>query len=446
MNSNTRVSSFLLFLVGLFGVTEIRVVGNIAISELVVFVSAPFVFAGNYALLKKDGFFPIICLSFATMVGCVISSLYNHIQLPFFVRGFANVYSIFSFLVVYHRLLRDNLKGLRWALLGYAISSVISIFQFQTGMDIDGMVRGQEIGMTASEAVANSALFGVGMINNWALLPIRGWYFSCPTWFSVWAPLVCGIIFIFITESGRSAALGTVGASVLALYCGKRESKMQAIGRHFLQWMIIAGVIMLLSKIGYSYLARNGILGEKQYQKYIYQTRAGSSIMDMLRSGRAEFFIGLTAALDKPLIGHGPWALDNKGYTSDYMARYALPEDYDQYLKAKAYNPSYVRLIPAHSQIVGFWVSFGIMGLILWGYILYLYCSVFKKGLSSIPQWFGFFALGIPAAIWHCLFSPFGARGSRVLLIACIIIARAVAKGRIVLSNEMQYEVVKNDR
>ena len=446
MNSNTRKSSFLLFIVGLFGVTEIRVVGNIAISELVVFIVAPFVFFSDYAQLRRDGFLTIISLTFVTMLGCIVSSLCNHTALPFFIRGFANIYSIFAFLTVFHRLLRNNLNGLRWVLLGYAISSVISIFQFQTGMDANGMVRGQDIGMTAAEAVENSSLFGVGMINTWMLLPVRGWYFACPSWFSILAPIFCSIVFIFITESGRSAALSIVGASVLAFYCRKKQSKMLLIGRHLFQWMLVACVVVFLAKVGYSYLAKNGVLGEKQYEKYIRQTRAGTTMLDMLRAGRAEFFIGLTAALDKPIIGHGPWALDVKGYAAEYMLKYALPEDYDQYLKARAYDPTYINLIPAHSQIVGFWVSFGVVGLVLWGYILYLYCSFFKTSLSAIPQWFGFFAMGVPSSIWHCFFSPFGARGSRVLLIACLLIARAVSWGRITLSREMQIEVAKNDQ
>ena len=55
--------NFWLFLIGTFSMTQVRLIGSIGISEVIVFVVAPFVFVSDYRFLKRDGFMPMVNLS-----------------------------------------------------------------------------------------------------------------------------------------------------------------------------------------------------------------------------------------------------------------------------------------------------------------------------------------------------------------------------------------------
>ena len=128
---NSKRASLFLFLLGTFSMTQIHVVGNIGISELVVFLVAPWIFIQDYRVLKLDGFMPAIMLSILMCAGCVVASIMNHTSVPNFLRGFAAPYTIFSVLVVGHHLVRKSPGGHKWFALGMAMTVTINIFIFQ---------------------------------------------------------------------------------------------------------------------------------------------------------------------------------------------------------------------------------------------------------------------------------------------------------------------------
>ena len=110
--------------VGIFSMTQIRVVGSIGIAELVFYFAAPFVFVKNRRELWRDGFGPVIWLSICSILGCCISSWHNNTIFPAFLRGFAVTYSLFALPICLHGILHKNLNGLKWILLGICISSI----------------------------------------------------------------------------------------------------------------------------------------------------------------------------------------------------------------------------------------------------------------------------------------------------------------------------------
>ncbi len=445
---NTATNSLILFLIGLFSQTEIRLVGNICISEVPIFLYAPILFIRDYRTLKNGGVLFFLGLVFSAMIGCAISSCLNSTPMAFFARGFASVYAIFAHTVVLYHLLSRNLKGLRWLLIGIAISSILCIFVFQQGRLMDGSLKGQGIGETSQDAVVNGALFWVGRVGQWALLPIKGWYLNIPLMYSVVVPISYALFCVFVTDSGRSAAMTTLMGAIFIMIVGKSHRKMRKIGRHFLSVLLIMGITGAVAKYGYSYFAKRGTLGEKQQSKYYAQTETGTGVMSFLRSGRAEFFIGLDAVLDKPIVGFGPWANDKGGYIDAYMSKHASVEDMTQYLRVRAEQIKMgftERLLPSHSMLIGFWLWYGLPGAVLWVYVLYLLFTVMRKYLWAVPQLFGFLMLGIPSFIWHIFFSPFGARMERTLFIVIVLIVRAVGRGAIRPSEEMILEIRKHE-
>ena len=443
-----KKNNLLLFLAGAFSMTQIRIVGNIGISELIVSLAAPWVFVVDYKLLRKDGFLTVSILSLLTCLSCCLSSLVNHTSSYDFLRGLATPYTIFAWIVVFHRMLRDDFKGYRYLFVGLAITYFLNIYAFQTGKDDSGVING--VSGDVEEAVIGNALFWITRIGSIVKLPIQAWYLETPLIYSIVVPVLLAFYSLFSTASGRSTAMGVVGASFLIAWGRKSKVSIKSIQRHFIAFFMIALIVANGAKKIYQYCASTGILGEQAQSKYEKQTRGGTDVLSLLMGGRGEFFIGFLAALDRPLLGFGPWALDTNGYVEDFLVKYGAQEDYADYLRfqlnaAKDGRMVRARWIPTHSHIVGYWVWYGVVGLFFWLYVFWLFWTLFRRYISAIPQLFGYFALGVPVACWNIFFSPVAHRCETALIVVLALFARAVQNRCWSLPLEMEDEIKCHD-
>ena len=437
-----KLTSLWLFLIGLGSHTQFHLVGSLGISELPIYLFAPFIFIREYRILKKDGFLPFVWITIFTCCGCLLGARINGAPSVFVMKGVAFPYAIFASIVIYHSLLRKNFNEIKWYLVGSFLSSIVCVFIFQPEVHTvrNGMVA---TGDAAVAAMMGYALFWTSRIRSLICLPVSAFYLSTPRFYAVIAPLLsAGIYIAFSHGSGRASAVVSIGTAFL-IYMG-------AIGRHFFSFILLAVVLLALIKISYSWSARNGILGDVAREKYLHQTRKGSSVINILMSGRMEFFCGLMAAIDKPIIGHGPKAEDKNGYVERYLSRYGTDDDLKNYigemeLAAKRGQGGF-RFIPMHSYIVSFWVQYGIFGLILWLYVLYLAFMYFRKYAPMIPQWYGYLCLGICNLMWDVLFSPFSSRLGVPFMVCCILFAKALYERRIQLPYNMEMEIYRIKR
>ena len=430
---NRKASSFLLFLIGTFSMTQIRVIGSIGISELFMFVVAPFVFLQDMKSLRRDGFMPIIWLSTLTCISCIVSSVLNSTEFPLLLRGFASPYSIFAISIVLHRLLANNLGGLKWVLLGWALSQTINVFYFQRAVEVYNYADGLA-GYGAADMVMSSPIFWIGRLGPWASLPITGWYLHVPIAYMVLEPLLFAIFALFSTESGRAGALCCFATLYLLLMTRKHRGMMMKMSKRFI-WVCLVGLLVLFAyKTFYERTAASGMLGDKAQEKYESQTHGQKGFLALIMGGRSEFFIGLMAALRRPVWGYGPWPLDTEDIAGEFLTKYGNEEDYIRRLKNRS---EMIRLgysmriayIPTHSHIISGWVWYGIIGAILWVYVLYLIFVFLRKDIAAIPGWFGYYAVMLPQCTWDIMFSPFGGRLVISLLITCLLISSAVRRG-----------------
>ena len=431
-----------LFFIGLFSMTQIRVIGSIGISELVVFVLAPFYFMQNYALLKHDGFLPAIYLSLFSLVGCCIASFYNDIHFAFFLRGFASTYSIFAAIVCYHHLLRNNFTGIKWFLIGLCLTGILSTFVFQRSVE-SMLYAGGETGIEVADQIMSSPIYWIQRLSPIVALPYRAWYFSTPLAYSVLAPLAMAAFCILSSSSGRSAALGLIAGSAIIFIGKKSIAKMRNISRNILIYSILAVGSIWVANFAYRIAATSGTLGDKAQAKYEAQTQGSSSVLKLLMGGRLAFFIGLYAGCKQPIIGYGPWAIDRYGYTEQFLSKYGTAEDYDNLVNSYAYMQGKTMYIPAHSHIVLFWISNGILGLLFWLYVLWKIFEYFRGNLAVVPQWYGLLAAGTPPILWDIFFSPYTSRMYFPFFFVMILFANAIAKGKIPLPHETINEVFR---
>jgi len=440
-----------LLLLGMFSMTQIRLIGSCGISEAVILFIAPYLFVNDYAELRRDGFLPVTWLSLLVVAGCCIASVYNDTPFACFIRGFAAPAVLFSTLVVGHHLLRRSLSGIKWFYLGLAISWTINIFVFQRSVEYDAWASGVT-GLDAVEDVMSSPIFWTGRISHWLEIPLRGWFYMTPTWFAVLAPLGLFVFAVLTTESGRSTAVCAISAAALALSGGKKIKRLCRLQRQFVVLVVLAAVgAMGLSSL-YKTAALNGWMGEKSYKKYVAQItgREKQGVLGVLMGGRVEFFAGLYATWLHPIVGYGPWPIDKEGVYDDFILKYGTNEDFEAReknaiaMRAQGFN--IVDFVPSHSHIIGYWTWYGISGFLFWLYVLCQIVRYFRKDLATVPQWFGLLGLATPGMLWSIFFSPVGDLIPETMFIVALMMTRAVRMGAVPLSPEMIEEIRKVER
>lgn len=443
---NRRANRLILFLLGLFSETKIFFFGCLAISEIAIFALAPLMFLKDYRVLKHDGFLFFTNMLFGLMAAMFASSIYNHTAFPFVVKSFAVMYAVFAYFIVFHRLLRSRYDDVGWFFVGIFLSSIITVFAFNPRADVSegGFAF---IANADADTVLEEALAWTTRVRHLTNIFTCGFYFATPLAISVFTPILYVIVAVSTTVSGRAGSITILMGGVLML-CGRKSRRaMRAIGRHLFVAMIVGACFLVAMKFAYQHLASTGVLGEEARTKYEGQTRKGNSIMALLMAGRSEFFVGLRAALDRPIMGFGPMAEDTGGYGMRFVMKYGDDIDIRRMANAEfiaARSGNWV-VIPTHSHIVGGWVHYGLFGMIFYVWILYLFFNHFKCYAACIPQLHGLFSSLIPLYLWHIFFSPFGSRWMFALLMACIFFARAIGNGKMRLPYAMEIEAEKYD-
>lgn len=429
----------------LFGLgSQMQIIASLSFTDLFVLLAAPLIFTSEYPILRRNGVSTAFWLAILMMIGCAIACVANHTAFAYVLRGMATTCILPCAIVVCHWLLRKNMNGFKWILVGAIFSQLLSTYFFQKSIEVNqfgGGVAGEE----AVEGIKSGTLFLMSRICPIVSLPAVGWYLQCPQLYCILAPLFnCGLI-LATTVSGRSAVVASLAGVFFLLIGGKKRYTMRRIGKYF--WgFVIAGLIgvVAVSQL-YRTAAMSGWMGEEAYQKYMAQTKGKKGVLAILMGGRMEFFCGLFACLEKPIVGFGPWAADTKGYALDFLSKYGDAEDYEHYLvrtEIEMRNGGR-RLIPAHSHIIGSWLNFGILGLIFWLYVLYVLFRYLKQDCWAIPQWYNWNVAALPSFLWAIFFSPFGDRISPAMVIVACLLVRAVRQGKITLPPEMQMEIAK---
>ena len=433
------------FLLGLG--SQLQIVASLGVSELAIFLIAPLIFLSEHKYMKQSGMTTFFGVSLLVVIGCAISCVANRPESRFVLRGFAVVCLTPCIIIVVHRMLRKRMDGIKWFLVGYAISGVVSTFVFQKSVEVT-MQAGGVSGIDAADMIMSGPIYWIQRLSPFITLYPQGWYISCPFTISWLSPLFVVALAIFTSISGRAVAIGSIATTVLILLGGKTPSQIRRrICKNFWFLVILAIAGINCISVGYRILAQNGTLGEEARVKYENQTKGSHSIGQLLLGGRMASFCGLLACVDKPIVGFGPWAMDRGGYTQKFLEKFATAEDYNNYLSMiQFFSRIGIRresLIECHSYIVEFWCWYGIAGLIFWLYALFVLVRYLKEDCYAIPQWYMWLAGGIPMYIWDIFFSPFGNRVPRILMLVACLMVRAVRKGRVRMPNSMRAEILK---
>jgi len=365
----------------------------------------------------------------------------------------ATAYSVFAIPVVLHHFLRRNIMGFRWMLLGCAISGIITIFGFHNATEVYQYSGGAVTSSTTSD-IMGGQLFGLSHFGMWPTLPTMGWYLSTPSVYAIISPLILTGYTVFSSASGRAAILNAILSSVLIFIGTKSRKRMKMLQTNL--WYIFAFCIFIGLFVGmaYKFAGQKGWLNKDAQKKYEAQMEKSDNSFNPLKvimAGRLEFFCGMYACLRSPIVGYGPWAIDNEGLYEEFLRKYGAPEDYDNYSRYQMDLMRYVGrrrvgLIPAHSYLIAFWLHFGILGLPYWLYVIYVVIQFFRHYVSIVPQFYGYLVLFAASFLWDVFFSPFAARMGFGLFLTIILLTRAIGTGRLPIPLQVEIEAQRYDK
>ena len=411
-----------LFLIGLFSLTQIRLGAKIGISEAACLLVAPYLTFKDFKFYKQDGVSLYFYLLFLWIAGALFSDFYNHSNFAQIMRGFTVPLLTLSTSVCVYHFLRRSPGNLKWLVFGIALSSVISIFIFQRGKAGDIAADGDMSG--AVEAMVTYKLFWANTAKTWLTLPIQTMYLGLSVLYTV--PAMMCVAIVTAMAGGRSAFAVSMMAMFLLLIGGKKIDTMRRVRRLIPVVVLLVACLMVGIKSAYSYAATHGYLNDTETIKYQRQTNIGTDFKSLILSGRSEFFVGLFAALDKPIVGHGSQPIDYYGYCEDFLRKYGTDAEIERIRRAKAQG--FYPHILSHSHIICYWMWHGLPALLFWLYIGFLSVQTICKRIEVIPEWYGYLVIMLSSFAWDYFFSPYGVRVTECGLYCAMLVIVRIAR------------------
>lgn len=404
----------LIFLAAAFSLTQIKIVGYIGISEVVMLACGPFLYIREWQNLKRDGFVPAITFITLWILSAMITDWYRGTLWQSALKGWASPIMVFVMIPCFYVLMKEDLRVFKWAIVGFCATVYLSTYVIQSGTSIGSA---EKHGITALESALEYKLNVVDQVASVLRLIPAIFFFQVPILSTI---TMLGIAIFGLIMGGRSEFLvGVISTGILIIGNGGLR-KVQKFGKNFITIAIIGLVLLFIAKEGYKFAVTTGWMGEDELKKY--ETQAASRIG--LLSGRSSVVGAAFAIRDSPILGHGSWAIDYKGYAVRAMEWVGDDEGLTRY-----YNSADGGLgwIPGHSYILTAYVWHGILAALFWLYVLKLVINTFRKNLVTCPFLFGYFAVGLPSLVWALVFSPFGAR---VATTFCIVVMVLVERER----------------
>ena len=164
--------------------------------------------------------------------------------------------------------------------------------------------------------------------------------------------------------------------------------------------LALAGGAAYLANQAIKFAAGKGLFEESISQKF--ETQAGGKF-GVLVGGRPETLVAIQAIRDSPIIGHGSFAVDPKylKMKQDIAYEYGYSETDEP-------EDTEVDAIPTHSHLTMAWVESGILGGLLWIYLLVLTI----RGVLVIPflrpHFAPLYSYMLMNFMWDIIYSPFG--------------------------------------
>ncbi len=374
------------FILGAAGAYSINLIGSLPGDELLVLPLLPVLLLarGRRAFRREYLWFHILVA--AWLFGTIAGDIYLDSPITSRAKGIARVvFFAFDFMAL---AIVINNKTRRIIIFAMSIVAVMLI-----GMrDFKGEF------LTQWKFGGSSALTLVALL-------ISSYFYAKRKYWSVIGISIAlaglNLIFAFRSQIGIdlvSAAL------ILPIFSTKRMGK-DPVSRifgalKFAVLLALAGGSAYLANEAIKLAATQGFFEESIAQKFEGQSNGK---LGVFVGGRPETLVAIQAIRDSPIIGHGSFAVDRR-YTE-------LKQDiqYENgYTDTDEVSTEEDDSIPAHSHLTMAWVESGILGGLLWIYVLVLTLRAVFRIVFTRPALAPLYCYLLLNFVWDILYSPFG--------------------------------------
>jgi hypothetical protein len=412
------------FVAGVGSGLFVQIIGYLSFLEIFLLVTLPVSIERSVRAATMPGARAFSCLWLLWVIGQVISDVANGNDFGFAARGLAKAFfSGFVTLALLPSMLQRP-RLFESFLAGIPVAHLIGARFFRSGaylrQDGRGWMTGEDLGWES---------WGGYLVTTCLAYLVARFWRSRP-WLCTLATAAMGPV--HVAMGSRATGLYYILAAclmplVIDVTRNTNKSSVKRTrwktnppwGRFFaaLALMIVAVVIV---KDSYEYYASTGVLGEKALRKYEKQTEFGNLIM----GARQGPFIGIAAAVDKPILGHGSWARMEKDYLAAASDLFGV-----EFRREKGFNYHRV-FIPSHSMIIAAWVEGGIFGLVFWVFALLFVAVNLPRAVLVLPDYAGVILINSMGFFWSVLFSPIQSRNYTAMIMVPLLVASVLMRAQ----------------
>ncbi len=406
----TKGADVIAFVLGCTTEFSVHLVGELYLAEIILMILFPIFLILRGRRVLRPELKILYSLMGLWLLGLIVSDVYNHTDISDRMRG--------SALIIFFAI---NTLGM---------SILVSGNEKRKALFIVGLTVGSlaVVKLQPSPAVEDypwkfGYAFGTIM-----LVMLVASYFYGRRRYVVSSLLVVGICIVNLFLNYRSPVLDILVSLVLVYpIVPERLGGIQILPRTDVARLVVLAIFALAAgeTAGalVNFVTRAGYLDEESQAK----NEAQSQAKNLLLGGRPEFAIGLRAALDSPIIGHGSWAKDPKYYEMLYDALVESGVQQEQVggdILSEEGNP----LIPAHSAIINAWIWAGIAGLIFWLYMAWFFLKGMMRVAILRPPLAPYIMWLLISIWWDIFFSPFAANRRIIMGFMIVFVADVMRK------------------
>lgn len=392
--NQARLKDLFIFLIGLLGYVQVRVIGTFAVSEVIILLFTIFI------PIKKFWHNPYyrkyFLFAFVWLAGVLLADFWNNTPTEDAIKGSFNVLLLIAICPFCYWALADKPARYMYYLLGFAFSRLYNYyFQYHDYTDYDYQVW-LVYAYYPMAMVVGGLLYYYNKKNLSYVVVLA---------FSVWS----------LFHYSRNIFLVQSMAIITLMFINYISRNNKDFGRVFSRRVAFYIVLLIIGLYAvsniYSTLAGNGTLGIQAQQKYIRQNRTKIGVA----SGRGDFVTAAYLASRNPIIGYGSYAKDKD------KVSFKFGRQFDAYKEASHWKKT--DLLAGHSYILGAWVYAGVLGFLFFAFILYLMWLFLRKGaIVKQPLLTGLLIYIYFKFLWDILFSPFADRLSLCMFVSVLAV------------------------
>jgi hypothetical protein len=395
---------------GLLASVLVQVVGDLPVAEIFLAVLLPALIIMGGRQMIRPSIRPVLMMMGLWLAGQIMTDIYRQTALFDWLRGDANIIVFGIDVLALVALLGKSDSRKVAFVLGYSIGHILAAKYKPTHeVDLDSWKFGYAPAIILLVLLASSGFY---RRRNYAMTVL----------------LVVGIAVVNILMNFRSAALSLIiTIAVTVPLIPERVGRLQLLPppKSTARAMVLAALAVGAGGVALAAVdiaTMSGILGHQAQVKNENQARSPGG---MLLGGRPEVLVSTRAIIDSPLLGHGSWARDPK-YTEmllDTESHYGMqaPADYSEERRWG--------LIPAHSMILGSWVSAGVLGGVFWIFVIKRVVKGIAGVSTSKEALAPLYAYLLVDLFWAILFSPLGSPNRLIVALAIVVMADSLETG-----------------